>query len=280
MALFGVTWRRCPAPVGQPRRFTIARLQIEDSEVFEEWIAALEVRHLSDLRVPEVTKALRALSAAYVERRGEAVPRAMESAGKRAAFALFYAPLHFLATSLVVRVLEADVPPPPAILDIGCGTGAAGAAWAMAAGRTPAVAGIDRHPWAVEEARWTYRQLGLAGRARRGDAARLPPIAPGTAVVAAYVLNELPDTVRAQVEDRLIEAAGRGTRILVIEPIARGVSPWWNLTASRIAGAGGRSDEWRFAVDLPPLVRLLDKAAGLDHRELTVRSLYCAGATG
>ena len=49
----------------------------------------------------------------------------------------------------------------------------------------------------------------------------------------------------------------------------------------RIAGRRGDGlDEWRFAVDLPPLVRLLDKAAGLDHRELTLRSLYCPGATG
>lgn len=248
--------------------------------IFAEWVAALEGRHLSDLRVPEVTKALRALSSAYVERRGEAVHRTLDSAGKRAAFALYYAPLHFLATYLVVRALEADQPPPRAIVDIGCGTGAAGAAWAIAAGRTPTVAGIDRHPWAVEEARWTYHQLGLAGRARQGDVARLPPLAPGDAVVAAYVLNELPVAVRTRVEDRLIEAAGRGVRVLVIEPIARRVTPWWDLTASRIAAAGGRSDEWRIAVNLPPSLRLLDKAAGLDHRELTARSLYCAGATG
>jgi SAM-dependent methyltransferase len=221
---------------------------------------------------------LRALSSAYVERRRQTVHRTLESAGKRAAFALFYAPLHFLATHLVVRALGADRPAPHAILDIGCGTGAAGAAWAVAAGGTPSVTGIDRHPWAVDEARWTYRELGLNGRARHGDVARLPPLQPGTALVLAYVLNELPAAVREPLEDRLIDAAGRGVPVLIIEPISRSVSPWWDRTASRIAAVGGRADEWRFPVDLPPLLRLLDKAAGLDHRELTVRSLYCPGS--
>jgi protein-L-isoaspartate O-methyltransferase len=248
--------------------------------IVDDWLAALQARHLADLRVPEVTRALRALSSAYVERRNRmSRGAALDSAGKRAAFALFYAPLHFLATDLVVRALDAATPPPRAILDIGCGTGAAGAAWALAAGGAT-VTGLDRHPWAVEETRWTYRHFGLTGSARQGDVTRLPPVRPGTAIVAAYVLNELGEQARQSVEDRLLDAAAHGTRLLVLEPLARSVTPWWTATAARAAALDGREDEWRFPIELPPFLRLLDKSAGLDHRQLTLKSLYCPGSTG
>jgi len=243
--------------------------------VFDEWLTQLEARHLADLRVPEVTRALRALSSAYVERRHKVSAGAtLDSAGKRAAFALFYAPLHFLATLHVVQALAATEGSIRSIVDLGCGTGAAGAAWAVACGGAPAVVGVDRHPWVVEEARWTYRQLHVNGHARHGDLARIATTASGSAVIAAYVLNELPDLSRAHVEIKLMEAAAAGTRVLVLEPIARAVTPWWDATAGRVRAGGGRADEWRIPVELPPILRLLDRAAGLDHRELKLRSLY------
>lgn len=247
----------------------------EQSPAFRAWLEALETRHLADLRIAEVTRALRALSSAYVERRG-AVRSVLDTAGKRAAFALFYAPLHFLTTQLIVRELQAAAPPPRLILDVGCGTGAAGAAWAVASS-SRAISGIDRHPWAVAEANWTYRQFALSGRARQGDAARLRAPAQGTAVIAAYVLNELPDAVRSAVEHWLLDAAGRGCPVLVIEPIAQRVAPWWDAAAARVQSLRGRADTWRFRVDLPQPLRLLDKAAGLNHHELTARSIYCPG---
>ena len=222
----------------------------------------------------EVTRALRALSSAYVERRHKVASGAtLDSAGKRAAFALYYGPLHFITVSEVVRALDTGVTP-ASIVDLGCGSGAAGAAWACASGGRAHVTGVDRHPWAVNEARWTYRHFRLAGTARQGDVTRVPPVRPGAAVVAAYVLNEMPDAARARTEDQLFDAAARGARVLVLEPIARAVTPWWSETADRVRRAGGRADEWRFAVDLPPLLRLFDQAAGLRHRELKVRTLW------
>ena len=62
--------------------------------------------------------------------------------------------------------------------------------------------------------------------------------------------------------------------MLIVEPISRLVAPYWDSWASSFAAAGGRADEWRFHVELPPIVAKLDRASGLDHRELTGRSLW------
>jgi hypothetical protein len=225
-------------------------------------MSALETRHLANLRFAEVTRALRALSSAYVERRHKvASGSTLDSAGKRAAFALYYGPLHFIATQHVVKELSAHAQ--AHVVDLGCGTGTVGAAWAMASPASPAVTGIDRHPWAVDEAKRTYRELGVTGQARVGDIARLPALRAGAGVVAAYVLNELSETVRRGVEDQLVAQAARGARVLILEPIARAITPWWGETVARMATVGGRADEWRFRAEVPDLVARLGKAAGL-----------------
>jgi hypothetical protein len=131
----------------------------------------------------------------------------------------------------------------------------------------------------VEESRRTYRELGLRGHARIGDLKRLPPIASSGAAIAAYTFNELSDERRRTVEMHLLEAATGGSRVLIVEPISRAVTPWWDQAAARIKAVGGREDDWRFPVELPPLLQLLDKAAGLHHQELTARSLYIGRPT-
>ncbi len=87
---------------------------------------------------------------------------------------------------------------------------------------------------------------------------------------------------RAELLDREppSDARGETARVLVIEPIARRPFPWWDAWAEAFLTAGGRADGWRFRADLPDRLRLLDRAAGLDHRELTGRSLWLDGASG
>jgi SAM-dependent methyltransferase len=241
------------------------------------WVEALEKRHLRDLSFPEVRRALQALSSLYVERRERlGTGAALESAGKRAAFALYYGPLHFLLVREIVRALGAASPPPDRVIDLGCGTGAAGAAWAVEAGRAT-VEGVDRRGWAADEARWTLARLGVRGVVRRGDVHRAPMPDGAGAVLAAFTVNELSETDRERLRERLLSAAAAGARVLVIEPLARRALPWWPAWEKDFASQGGRADEWRFPAQLPPLIAKLDRAAGLDHRQLTGRSLWLRG---
>lgn len=242
----------------------------------ESWLAALEARHLANLTRPELTRALRALSSCYVERREKLTGgAALEGAGKRAAFALFYGPLHFLTVTAVVRALLAHETGVETIADLGCGTGVGGAAWASACARTPSITGIDRNAWAVAEARRTYQELGLRGHARVGDVLRDYPIAPlpNSALLLAYTVNELPAETRTALLERISQTVRMGSRVLIVEPIARGVTSWWGDWTSRLAADGARADEWRFPAALPALTRQIAKGAGLDPRELTARTI-------
>jgi SAM-dependent methyltransferase len=251
--------------------------------VFEEWVAALERRHLADLTFAEVARALRALSATYVERRGRLRKgAALAGAGKRAAFALFYAPLHHLLVREIVRALDVapqrarEDGPPATVVDLGCGTGAAGAAVALAHARSCSVVGIDRNAWALGEAAETYRRFGLRSRTRQADLAASRWPAPRATLVAAFAVNELDGAARDVVLQRLLERHAAGDAVLVVEPIARRAAPWWNPWQAACLAAGGRADEWRFRCERPPIVARLDRAAGLDHLEVTGRSLWLA----
>lgn len=242
--------------------------------MIEHWLAALEQRHLASLTFSEAARALRALSSTYVERRDRLTHKsAFDTAGKRAAYALFYGPLHFITAAEVIRALELHTHPVRHILDLGCGTGAGGAAWGSQVHPPAAVTGIDAHPWSVAEATFTYRAFALPADTRRGDVARTQIPRQVDGVIAGWVLNELNDTARAAVQEQMLRAAGRGATVLVVEPIATRVSPWWHGWTRVFEQAGGRADEWRFRVPLPDLLRRFDRAAGLRHDVLTARTL-------
>jgi hypothetical protein len=246
----------------------------------EAWLEALERRHLADFTLSEVARALRALSSCYVERRSKlAAGVALSSAGKRSAFALFYGPLHFLVTREIVSALPISHGSITDVIDLGCGTGAAGAGLAVAS-RVGSIRGFDRHPWAVSEASWTYRQFGLRHRVvqasitAQGFRGISSEARRGTAILAAYAVNELAPEARSMLLASLLAARAQGASVLIVEPIARRLSPWWRDWQTAIERAGGRADEWRFPSDLPPTQRALARAAGLDPRELTARSLF------
>jgi hypothetical protein len=218
-----------------------------------------------------------------VERRGRlGEGAALDGAGKRAGFALYYGALHLLTVREVAKAVGAARLPRPQLVDLGCGTLAAGAGWALAvreAGQPVELLGVEKNGWAAGEARFTLAALGLSGKVVRDDVVRFEIPSRAGAVLAAFTANELDDSGRQRLLAALLAAAARGAHVLVVEPLARRNLAWWSDWERAFAERGGRADEWRFEVPQPARLRLLDKAAGLDHRRLQARSLYLAGAS-
>ena len=238
----------------------------------------------------EFLKAVRALSVRYVERRAELGTRSpVDSAGKRAAFAAYYAPLHFLTVREILRV---RVPEPPRLLvDGGCGTGVSSAAWALECVEPPDIHGVDLDAWSLEESRWNWRTLGLRGRTTRGDLVhqlealaadrkgRARSIVPGTGVILGWSLNELDSRSRVRGCDAVLRLAKAGIQILIVEPIANRAVPWWTDWLPQVEAAGGRAAEWRFDINLPPRLAEIDEAVGFRREALTARTVEFSSRT-
>jgi hypothetical protein len=274
--------------VGDHRRPRESIRDVSTPEV-DTWLSALVARHTANLSPPQFFKAIRALSARYVESRGRLPDRSpIDSAGKRAAFAAFYAPLHFLTTSEIVRALAkaaATLRGIESIIDLGCGTGVAGAAWALECERPLDVRGFDKDSWSLAEAAWNWRQLRVRGETRRADmvatAEHLAGRASGrglldrTGVLLAWSVNELPDLPRDTLFRAFTRLAEQQATVLIIEPIARSTTPWWPEWTKALSSAfpHTRTDDWKFDVGLPPALAQMSEAAGFGERTLSARSL-------
>ncbi len=249
-----------------------------------EFLTALETRHLANLTRPEFTKAVRALSIRYVERRGQLPTRSpLDSAGKRAAFGLFYAPLHMLTVEAAVAAVAPDARPTH-LIDLGCGTGVCSAAWAMSLPTPrPSIDGYDLHPWALDEARWNWRTLGLQGRAVRLDAVTAMERTvsgrtslAGHAIVAGWAVNELEAPARERLHLAVTTAISKGASFLMLEPLARGVAPWWDHWTRTLTPVGVVSGDYKFDVDLPPRLAEFSDGAGFSARTLSARVMWVA----
>lgn len=285
------------------------------------WLDALHARHVAPYRPQEFTRALRALSARYVERRSELAERsALDSAGKRSAFAAFYAPLHYLTVREIVRALPDSARQITHLTDLGCGTGVGAAAWQgawesqdvrdlqdrretqgalekhgaqEARLRSVQIVGVDQSQWALEEAKWNWRTLGLGGNAKRGDlvaevttasaghsaspAGLVGPAGRASARPAwllAWSVNELPREAQTRLLPLLLDHARAHGHVLIVEPLARGAAPWWDDWTADFGPLGARIDEWKFRVDLPPLLKELSSRAGFNREYLGARSIY------
>ena len=180
---------------------------------------------------------------------------------------MFYGPLHYLLIREIVRAIPGAADGAPSLVDLGCGTGAAGDAWAVACRTRPQVIGVDRHPCTLTDAAHTYREFDLRAKTMRGACGDgcVSEVALAL-ILAAFTVNELPDDARDALLPRLLACASAGDRILIVEPLGerRGADggALWQLA---FVAAGGRADEWRvFRWSCRRLSPKLDQSRGLE----------------
>jgi SAM-dependent methyltransferase len=245
-------------------------------DAFDAWLAGAVDRHTAGLAFREVRKGAQALSWLYVERRGEVdlATHTIDGRGKRAALCTYYAPLHFVTAHHALAAVDlARLGVARRLFDLGAGTGATGAAVARALDLADATA-IDRSGFALAEARRTYAAFGLLARTVRG---RLPAVLPraeaGDVWVLGWSANEMTERERDQLLERLVRAIGFGARVVLLEPLAGTVVPWWPVWRDALASIGVAELECKVPVALPEWIARLDKASGLDHRVLGARLL-------
>ena len=138
---------------------------------------------------------------------------------------------------------------------------------------------MDQSSWALAEARASLDALGLQARLLKQPVDEAPRPQHGEARVAAFAVNELSDgdDARKKLLERPVSSTRRGATLLIIEPIARRAAMWWEEWSDGVTAEGGRADTWRFGVELPAFVSELDRTSGLNHRELSGRSLLVRG---
>lgn len=245
---------------------------------FDRWLDGVIARYVPPLTFTELRKGVQALSTLYVERReeGRLAARAIDGLGKRGAFATYYAALHFLTVHHTFEMVGgADTfGAPRRIVDLGCGTGAVGAALATAFAPHPELLGIDRSGWALEEAERTWTAFDLAGQVQRAELPEgLKALGAGDLLALGWTLSEWEPELRGAFLARITRALRRGAALYVAEPLATGVTPWWDEWSERLAEFGVRQELCKVAIVRPPFLQDMDKAAKLDHQVIGARVL-------
>jgi SAM-dependent methyltransferase len=250
-------------------------------EIFDAWLAGAVRRHMPPLEFAEIRKGAQALSSLYVERRplGEIAARAVRGRGKRAALASYFAPLHFLTIHHALRPLDlTGAERPRRVLDLGCGTGATGAAIATAHAEPPRILALDASGWALGEAEATCAAFDLRGRVRRGSLpGAFPRVGAGDLVALGWVVNELDEEARRGLLARLREALASGASLLLAEALSERPSPWWDEWTETLAPGGATSELFRTEIERPDWIESLDRATRLDHRRIGARLLVALG---
>ncbi len=173
----------------------------------------------------------------------------------RAGYAAYFAPANAEKVVRALRELAAADPdllrrPTLRVLDLGCGTGAAGLGLAAAEPASPRVIyeGIDVSRPALDDARWFLAETvpGWEVRLRKADLAAVPP--PGDKADLVFLVDALneaalpqadPTEAGAQLLRRALDRTAPDGHLIVIEPALRSLTRLLHAVRDRLCAGDG-----------------------------------------
>ena len=254
---------------------------VEHAEIpsIDLWLDWLFERHQRDLTFQELRRSVQALSATYVERRKlHAAPRALDGKGKRAAFACFFAPLHFLVVREILAALAARAPCEQILRSR-----------LRLAGRRPGLGHEPRdqaHP-----RRRRHQPLGHRRGRPRICASSACMVARGSAICSRRGCRTVPressrpSRSTSSTGPAAVVSGSGSSRPMLWARRSSSSSPSPARSQPRGGPSGKRRSSGRAAEQIsgalprayPAACSSWNRAAGLDHHELKARSLWLAG---
>ena len=264
-------------------------MTVISQDPFEKWFQDKQAAILRQMTFKELRKGVQAVSSLYVERRNKLskTSRICDGIAKRAAFGFYYGTLHFLVVRKIVEALPMLKKPARSVLDLGCGTGMAGVAFC--AGMTTEkiyrqVIGIDQSADYLREAQHNYRVFEKAyqfrGSVKKSNIEKAPLPESGDTILISFCVNELTPTRQNEMCQELLKKAHQNKTVLIVEPLAERLTPFWTSWKDAFLKVGGRCDTWRFQRNnyVPDFLQELSLAAGLGDEELLAKSLFLENA--
>lgn len=252
-------------------------LEGEIKERFDRWLEQNLERYQQTLTFTEIRKGVQALAELYSHQPPpeDLASRIIDGQGKRAALATYYAALHFL-TAYHAREMVGigEGAPVRRVIDLGSGSGAAGAAVAAGLAAPPRLLALDRSGWALDETRETWRAFGLSGQVQRVELpAHLPRCSPGDLLCLGWIVSALEPASRRTLLRKLTAMVKRGLGLLLLEPAAVSAEQWWPTLREQLAPYGIREELVRVSIRRPRFIQDMDKAARQDHQVIGARVL-------
>lgn len=187
----------------------------------------------------------------------------------------YYGVMHALIVQAIAAYFHIQQWPFQRLIDIGCNTGVAGLTLCAQLPTITSYIGLEPQRWAAKKAKQFQLACAIPGKIFSGTGLTWQP-QKGDLILLSFVLNEMTESQRKVLHSKLLHHLEKGAGILIIEPIARHITPWWDSwLQSFLPWSYSQANlQKAWPVQTPQMWFESHHGAGFHHQRWKARSLW------